>query len=98
MEDDVETGRELQLVETAHVLRLRDRDLDRLAVARERDRAHALEHGERDQLGRARVDTGDREVDEREVVLLGERPGDAQRAREALLDERVRERAAARTY
>ena len=37
----------LQLVEAANVLRVRDRDLDRLAVARKRDRADTLEHGER---------------------------------------------------
>ena len=44
---DVEARRKLQLVETAHVLRIRDRDLDRRAVARERDRAHALEDRQR---------------------------------------------------
>ena len=67
----------------------------RLAVERERDRADALEHGQRDHLRRLGVDARDREVDERQVVLLGEAARDAERAREALVDQRVGERAAA---
>ena len=52
---DVEVDRvacgEPKLVEPAHVLRVGDRDPQRLAVEGERDRADALEHGERDQPG-----------------------------------------------
>ena len=54
----------------------------------------ALEHRQRDQLRRLGVDAGDGEVDERQVVLLGERPRDAERAGEALVDQRLRERVA----
>ena len=79
--------REAQLVEPPDVLGVGDRDLEDRAFARERDRADALEHRQRDRLGRCGVDAGDGEVDERQVVLLGERAGDAERAREALVDE-----------
>ena len=88
--------REPELVEALDVLRLGDADPQRLAVEGERDRAHALEHGERDQLRRLGVDALDREVDQRHVVLLGEVARDAERVREALVEERARERAALR--
>ena len=66
-----------------------------LAVEGERDRADALEHRQRDQLGRLGVDALDGEVDERHVVLLGEVARDAERVREALVEQGARERAAA---
>jgi hypothetical protein len=96
VEHHVEARCELQLVEPAHVLWVRDRDLDRLSVAGKRDRADALEDGQRDQLRRAGIDAGDRQVDQWQVVLLGQGARDAERTREAFFDERVGERAAGR--
>ena len=64
---------EAELVEAVHVLRVGDRDLEVAAVGGERDRADALEHRQRDDLRRLGVDARDREVDERQLVLLGER-------------------------
>ena len=97
---DVEFDRvacgEPELVESAHVLRIGDRDLQRRAGERERQGAHALQHGERDGLARLCVDADDGEVDERQVELLGERTGDSERARHAFVDQRLREGAAER--
>ena len=77
--------REPELVEPVDVLRLGDRDPQPLAVERERDRADALEHGQRDQPRRLEVDALDGEVDERQVELLRELPASAivERARES---------------
>jgi hypothetical protein len=86
--------RQPELVEPADVAGIGDRDLDRRAVRGERNRTDALEHGQRDQLRSFGVDAGDRKVDQRQVVLLGERPRHAEGAREALVDESLRERAA----
>ncbi len=91
VELDLPAGRETQLVEALHVLRVGDRDLQGRVVRGERDRAHALQHRQGDRLRRLGVDTRDREVDERQVVLLGERPGDAERTGEALVDQRLGE-------
>ena len=49
---------------------------------------------ERDGLDRVFADAGEREVDERELVARGEHPRDALRRGDALVDERLRERAA----
>ena len=68
--------REPQLVEPAHVLRVGDRHLEPAAVRGEGDRDDAVEHRQRDHLHRLGVDAGNGEVDERQVVLLGERPRD----------------------
>ena len=73
-------GREPELVEPADVLRVGDRDLELAAVESERDRDDALEHRQRDRLGGLGIDAGDAEVDEREVVLLGDRPRQPERA------------------
>ena len=78
----------LRLVEAADVLGIGDRDLQCRAVARERDRADALEHRQRDRLRRDRVDARDREVDEREAVFLCEAARDAEKT--ALDRERIR--------
>ena len=83
-------GRQPELVEPLDVLRLGDRDPQPLAVERERDRAHALEHGQRDQPGRGGVDALDGEVDQRQVELLGERPRGVERAREGRVARRGR--------
>ena len=84
--------REAQLVEPAHVLRVGDRDLEVAAVGGERDRADALEHGQGDDLRGLRIDAGDGEVDERQLVLLGQPARHAERACEPLVDQRLRER------
>ena len=76
VELDRQARREPQLVEPAHVLRVGDRHLERAAVRGEGDRDDAVEHRQRDQLHRLGVDADDAEVDERQVVLLGERPRD----------------------
>ena len=88
---DVELHRQARckphLVEPAHILRVRDRHLDRVAVRGEGDRYDPVEHRQRDQLHRLGVDADNAEVDERQVVLLGERPRDVQRARKTLVDQ-----------
>ena len=67
-----------KLVEPAHVLRVGDRDPKRPVLEGERDRADALEYGKRDHPGRLRVDAGLGQIDERQVVLLGEPTRDTQ--------------------
>jgi hypothetical protein len=91
VELDGEARREPQLVEAAHVLRVGDRDPERVAVGGEGDRDDAVEHRQRDHLDRRGVDARGGQVDERQVVLLGERPRRAERAHETLVDQRVRE-------
>ena len=88
--------RESELVEALHVLRIGDRDLQRAVLERERDRADTLQHRQRDELAGVRVDAGFGEVDQRQVVLLGERAGDALGGGEPLVAERLRERASGR--
>ena len=60
--------REPELVDAVDVVGIGERDPERVVVERVRDRADALEHRERDQLGRLGRDAGDGEVDERQAV------------------------------
>jgi hypothetical protein len=92
MELDRLAGGDLQLVEAADVLRVGDRDLEPVAVAGERDRDDAVQHRQRDRPGGLVVDAGDAEVDERQVVLLGDRPRCVERAGELSVDQLLRER------
>ena len=89
VELDRQSRREPQLVEPAHVLRVGDRDLEPAAVRGERDRDDPVEHRQRDRLHRLGVDAGNGEVDERQVVLLGEHPRDVERPGEPLVDQRL---------
>ena len=59
-----------------------------------RDRDDALEHVERHLLRRLVVDRVDREVDERELEARRERARDALARRDALVEDRLRERTA----
>ena len=88
--------REPELVEALHVLRIGDRDLQRAVLEGERDRADALQDRQRDELARFRIDAGLREVDQRQVVLLGEPARDALGGGEPLVAERLGERAPGR--
>jgi hypothetical protein len=93
---DAQPGGKAQLVEPAYVPRVGDRDLDRRTVGGEGNRASPLEHRQGQCLRGLAVHACDGEIDERKVVLLGERTRDSKRAREPLVDERLRERAAGR--
>ena len=71
-------GREPELVEALDVPRLGDRDAQRAAVERERDRDDALEHGQRDQLGGLLVDArSSARSTSGDLVPHGEGAGDA---------------------
>jgi len=98
---DGEPRRDAQFVDPVDVAGVCDRDAQGRRVHRERDRADALEHVQRHLLSRLRVDTGIGQVDERQLVAGGERPGDPLARCDPLVDERlcdrpVRTRAAAR--
>ena len=71
-----------------------DRDPKRASLELVRERLGPLEHGQRDLLDRVGRDVLVAEVDERQVVALGARARDALGRGEALVDERLRERAA----
>ena len=90
----LELRREAQHVDRLDVRRICDRKLEHVALDRVRDRDGLLEDVERDGLDRVFADAGEREVDERELVARGEHPRDALRRGDALVDERLRERAA----
>ena len=86
--------REPELVEPVDVLRVGDRDLERLAVERERDRARRARARAAGSACAASASTPvDGEVDERQVVLLGERS----RATPRASSRSPRRRAPART-
>ena len=73
-------------------------DRDHQDTARElvRQRARALEHGDRDLLDGVRRGLLAEDVDVREVVALGERARHAGARGEAFVDQRLRERAHSR--
>ena len=87
-----EAGREPELVDRVDVRRIGDRDAERAVVEGVRDRDDALEHVELHLLRRLVVHRVDREVDERELEASGERAGDALARRDALVEDRLRER------
>ena len=77
-----------------HVLRVRDRDQELVAVDRIRDRADALEDVEGDRLGGLRRDAASSTMSTTgRLWRSGERPGDALALGEPFLDERLGERA-----
>ena len=88
-------GREPELVDSVQIAGVGDGDPQGAVLERVRDRDHALEDVERDLLGRILVDAGEREVDEGDLVADGERARDPLRRRDALVDDRLRERALA---
>jgi hypothetical protein len=88
---DRETGRELQLVDRVHVLRVGDRHAKNARFDGVGDRDQPLEDVERDFLGGVGRDTGADEIDDRQGEARRERVGDPLRRREALVDERLRE-------
>ena len=87
--------REPELVDPVQVARIGDGDPQRAVVERVRDRDDALEDVQRDLLGRVLVDAREREVDERDLIADGERARDSLGRRDALVDDRLRERALA---
>ena len=90
-------GREPELVDSVQVSRVGDRDAQRPVLERVRDRDDALQHVQRNLLGSLLVDAREREVDERDLVADCERAGDPFRRRNALVDDRLGERALAGT-
>ena len=71
-----------------------DRHVEDVVAQRVRQRRRALEHVQRQELRRRRVDAGEAELDERQVVARREQARDAGAGGESLVDERLRERAA----
>ena len=88
--------REPELVDRVQVPRVGDRDLEHVVLDRVRDRDGALERLHGDQLRGVDGDADGREVDDREVVAHGEHARDPVGGRDALVDERLRDRRAAR--
>ena len=86
-------GREPELVDSVQVAGVGDGDPQRAVLERVRDRGDALEHVQRDLLGRVLVDAREGEVDEGDLVADGERAGDSLRRRDALVDDRLCQRA-----
>ena len=91
------TRREPELVEPVQVPRVGERDPEHLALDRVRDRDHALQHVQRDLRRRVLVDPGEREIDVRHLVAERQRARHALRRCDSFVDDRLRERAAART-
>ena len=98
------TGREPQLVEAVQILRIGDRDADLpVGAVRVRNRHDALQHVQREELGRLLVDArhllavhhaDERgQVDVRHLVLQRQHPGDAVAGGDSLRDEGRAERA-----
>ncbi len=88
--------REAKLVDGVQVPGIGDRDLEDVALERVRHRHGALERLHRDQLRRVDGDPDGMEVDDRKVVPDGQHAGDAVGGRDALVDQRLRDRRAVR--
>jgi hypothetical protein len=71
-----------------------DRDAEGFSVEGVRDRDHALEHVHRDLAGRLLLDADEGEVDERELEAAGARAREPLARGDALVHDRLRERAA----
>ena len=91
---ELEARRQPQLVDRVHVAGVGDRDPERVALERVRHGDDALEHVDRDLLGGVLGDAGQRQVDERQLEAAGERAREALRRGDALVQHRLRERAA----
>ena len=83
---------EAELVDRVQVAGVRDRDAENVALELVRDGHRTFERLYRDQLGRFDGDADGREVDDRKVMTHGKHAGDSVGGRDALVDQRLRER------
>ncbi len=89
-----EARREAELVDRVDVRRVGDRDAKRAVVEEVRDRDDALQNVERHLLRSLVVDRVDCEIDERQLEAGRERTRDALAGRDALIEDRLGQRAA----
>ena len=91
---EAQPRRHPQLVDARNIAGIDDRDPKHASLDLVRERPGPVEHGQRDLLDRVGRDLLVAEIDERHVVALCSRAGDALGRSQALVDDRLRQRAA----